>query len=77
MCSLEPRKVFSYTAFALFFASVACHAATPTDAQLQALVSQAVTPIMQQNNITQLVVLDGREVAGFIHLHDLLKEGIV
>lgn len=33
--------------------------------------------LMQENNITQLVVMDGDNVAGFIHLHDLLKEGIV
>jgi arabinose-5-phosphate isomerase len=33
--------------------------------------------LMQQGNITQLVVMDGQSVAGFIHLHDLLKEGIV
>lgn len=33
--------------------------------------------LMQQGNITQLVVMDGIKVAGFIHLHDLLKEGIV
>lgn len=33
--------------------------------------------LMQKSNITQLVVLDGERVAGFIHLHDLLKEGIV
>ncbi|HEX6225902.1 MAG TPA: KpsF/GutQ family sugar-phosphate isomerase [Chryseolinea sp.] len=32
---------------------------------------------MQENNITQLVVMDGPKIAGFIHLHDLLKEGIV
>ena len=32
---------------------------------------------MQANNITQLVVMDGSKIAGFIHLHDLLKEGIV
>ena len=32
---------------------------------------------MQENNITQLVVMDGSQIAGFIHLHDLLKEGIV
>ena len=32
---------------------------------------------MQENNITQLVVMDGQKIAGFIHLHDLLKEGIV
>jgi len=33
--------------------------------------------MMQESNITQLVVQDGSKVAGFIHLHDLLKEGIV
>lgn len=32
--------------------------------------------MMQENNITQLVVLDGERLDGFIHLHDLLKEGI-
>lgn len=32
---------------------------------------------MQQRNITQLVVTDGEKLAGFIHLHDLLKEGII
>ena len=33
--------------------------------------------MMQEANITQLVVIDGQKVVGFIHLHDLLKEGIV
>lgn len=33
--------------------------------------------IMQENSITQLVVLDGPKLFGFVHLHDLLKEGIV
>jgi arabinose-5-phosphate isomerase len=33
--------------------------------------------MMQENSITQLVVMNGDQVAGFIHLHDLLKEGIV
>ena len=33
--------------------------------------------LMQQNSITQLVVTEGDKVVGFIHLHDLLKEGIV
>jgi len=32
---------------------------------------------MQESNITQLAVMNGSEIAGFIHLHDLLKEGIV
>jgi len=33
--------------------------------------------IMQQNSISQVVVLDQNKVVGFVHLHDLLKEGIV
>jgi arabinose-5-phosphate isomerase len=32
---------------------------------------------MQENSITQLVVTVENKVKGFIHLHDLLKEGIV
>lgn len=33
--------------------------------------------LMQDNNITQLVVMEGEKLVGFIHLHDLLKEGII
>ena len=33
--------------------------------------------VMQQNNITQVIILTGNKVVGFVHLHDLLKEGIV
>ncbi len=33
--------------------------------------------LMQAGSITQLVVVEGDKVVGFIHLHDLLKEGIV
>lgn len=33
--------------------------------------------VMQENSITQLVVLHEEAVAGFVHLHDLLREGIV
>ncbi|GAC1592779.1 MAG: KpsF/GutQ family sugar-phosphate isomerase [Hymenobacter sp.] len=32
---------------------------------------------MQQRNITQLVVTEDGQFAGFIHLHDLLREGLV
>ena len=32
--------------------------------------------LMKSNNITQLVVADKGKYLGFIHLHDLLKEGI-
>lgn len=34
--------------------------------------------VMRQNNITQVIVLDDNDrYAGILHLHDLLKEGIV
>lgn len=33
--------------------------------------------IMQNNNIAQLIVTKNGQVEGFIHLHDLLREGIV
>jgi arabinose-5-phosphate isomerase len=33
--------------------------------------------IMKSNNITQLVVIEGDSYLGFIHLHDLLNEGII
>lgn len=56
MCSFKTSKVSSYSIFALFFSSLACHAATPTDAQLHALITQAVTPVMQQNTIPGLTV---------------------
>lgn len=32
---------------------------------------------MKEFNITQLVAMKGEKVAGFIHIHDLMKEGIV
>lgn len=32
---------------------------------------------MRNHNITQLVAMDGDKIAGFVHIHDLMKEGIV
>jgi arabinose-5-phosphate isomerase len=40
------------------------------------LVVDALT-IMRKDNITQLLVLDGTIYVGVIHLHDILKEGIL
>ncbi|MDQ3392738.1 MAG: KpsF/GutQ family sugar-phosphate isomerase [Bacteroidota bacterium] len=37
----------------------------------------ATLAMMQENNIAQLIVTENSKVVGFIHLHDLLKEGIV
>ncbi len=33
--------------------------------------------LLEQNNITQLIVTDKGKYQGFVHLHDLLKEGII
>ena len=33
--------------------------------------------IMRKNNITQLLVVDGTKYVGVIHLHDILREGII
>ncbi|SNR97263.1 arabinose-5-phosphate isomerase [Belliella buryatensis] len=32
---------------------------------------------MKEHNITQLVAMDADKIVGFIHIHDLMKEGIV
>jgi arabinose-5-phosphate isomerase len=33
--------------------------------------------LMRTHNITQLVAMDGENIAGFVHIHELMKEGIV
>lgn len=33
--------------------------------------------LMRSYNITQLVAMDGEKIAGFVHIHELMKEGIV
>ena len=33
--------------------------------------------LMRNNNITQLIVVDNNQYAGVIHLHDLIREGII
>jgi arabinose-5-phosphate isomerase len=32
---------------------------------------------LRKNDITQLVVVSGRQYLGFVHLHDLVKEGLI
>ena len=48
----------------------------PKMIQSSELVSDALD-VLEQYSITQLVVLDGEEYKGVLHLHDILKEGIV
>jgi arabinose-5-phosphate isomerase len=33
--------------------------------------------IMRNNNITQLIVVENKKYTGVIHLHDLIREGII
>lgn len=50
--------------------------ANPRTIEKGALVSDALN-MMRQNNITQLLVVDQGIYMGVIHLHDILKEGII
>ncbi len=48
----------------------------PKTIEKDALVSDALN-LMRQSNITQLLVVDKGAYVGVIHLHDILKEGII
>jgi arabinose-5-phosphate isomerase len=50
--------------------------ADPKFIQAGSLVVEALS-IMRKHNITQLPVLDNERYVGVIHLHDILKEGIL
>ena len=48
----------------------------PLAIEAKTLIADALD-IMRKNNITQILVLDNDEYAGVVHLHDILKEGII
>lgn len=48
----------------------------PKTVEPQTMAVEALAD-MKRNNITQLVVAEGGRFVGFVHLHDLLKEGIL
>lgn len=48
----------------------------PKTIEAEAFATEAMA-LMQSKNITQLVVIENKKAVGFIHLHDLLREGIV
>ncbi|GJM28480.1 MAG: D-arabinose 5-phosphate isomerase [Cyclobacteriaceae bacterium] len=50
--------------------------ANPRTVDKECFATQALA-IMQQNNITQVIVAEKDNILGFVHLHDLLKEGII
>ncbi len=49
---------------------------TPKKIEAEELAINAML-LLEQNNITQLIVTDKGKYHGFVHLHDLLKEGII
>ena len=49
---------------------------SPKTIEKNTLVVDALN-LMRKNNITQLLVVDGINYVGVIHLHDILKEGIL
>jgi arabinose-5-phosphate isomerase len=48
----------------------------PRTIQADALAVKALEQ-MRANSITQLIVLDGQQYVGIIHLHDLIREGLI
>ncbi|PIQ22555.1 MAG: D-arabinose 5-phosphate isomerase [Cytophagales bacterium CG18_big_fil_WC_8_21_14_2_50_42_9] len=50
--------------------------ASPLTIESEEYAAAALT-LMQQKNITQLIVTKSGNFVGFIHLHDLLKEGLI
>lgn len=48
----------------------------PKSIQQDALAIEALT-LMKQNNINQLLVLEGNQFCGVLHLHDVIREGII
>lgn len=49
---------------------------TPKTIEEEALAISAFNK-MKNNNITQLIVVDGDKYLGVVHIHDILREGIV
>ncbi|WP_101443967.1 KpsF/GutQ family sugar-phosphate isomerase [Pontibacter ramchanderi] len=50
--------------------------ASPLSIEPETYAAEALA-IMQQKNITQLIVTKAGKFEGFVHLHDLLKEGLI
>jgi arabinose-5-phosphate isomerase len=48
----------------------------PKTIEPETLVVDALT-LMRKNNITQLLVMNKDNYLGILHLHDILKEGII
>ena len=49
---------------------------SPKTINIDALAYDALT-LMESNNISQLIVMDGQKYKGIVHIHEIIKEGIV
>jgi arabinose-5-phosphate isomerase len=49
---------------------------SPKTININAMAIEAME-LMESNKISQLLVEDNEQYAGVIHLHDLIKEGII
>jgi arabinose-5-phosphate isomerase len=71
------RRLLEHEPFPMKKKAVDVMTRKPRTIASTALAAKAVQ-IMEQHSITTLVVVDAkRKVAGVIHLHDLLKAGVV
>ncbi len=52
------------------------YSSSPQIINKDTLAAKALS-VMKSKNITQLIVCENDEVIGFVHLHDILKEGII
>ena len=48
----------------------------PKTMQIDALAYDALQ-MMEKHNISQLVIMDGQQYKGIIHIHEIIKEGVV
>lgn len=69
------RMLEQYATFQQLTASDIYHTA-PITISPMALAVEALS-LMEQKDISQLIVADGLQYVGMIHIHDLMKEGIL
>jgi arabinose-5-phosphate isomerase len=49
---------------------------SPKKINIDALAYDALV-LMESNNISQLIVMDGQQYKGIVHIHEIIKEGVV
>jgi arabinose-5-phosphate isomerase len=49
---------------------------SPKTINIDALAYDALA-LMESNNISQLIVMDGQQYKGIVHIHEIIKEGVI